>query len=162
MKTTTQTILPDNNHEHKQPIYEVKRSRGVKIYAYFVAFILLFTYFYWGGGLILWISGAILLASVRDIYFYEGYVETRSLLPSFMNREVISYDKMHVHIYKRHDRIRLNHYETLPKLWESPYAWLKTKFYPSILLACSPRYCTPEMLEFIKTKAQSISYYTSM
>ena len=158
MKTTEQTILPNNKHEHKQPIYELKLSRWFKIGAYFVAFIMLLMGFFLGlVGLMFSSSSIIFLMSVGDIYIYEGYVERRCLLP-FMNPYIIDYDEMHVHIYV--DHFKLSRDRTPPKRFKFPYEWLKANPYVYIRVASSSRYYTPEILEFLKTKAQSVNDHT--
>ena len=121
-------------------------------------------------GYILLLASAI---TVGDIYFYERYVEIRCLLP-FMKRKVIYYDMMHVHIMERPGFVALNHYETPPKFWNTPYTWLKTYYSDSIYFYfvrttppetwLPPGFSllllesNPETLEFAKTKAQSVSY----
>jgi len=107
---------------------------------------------------------------VGDIHFYERYVEIRRLLP-FMKRQVIYYDMMHVHIMEGTGLVILNHYETLPRFWKSPYTWLKIYYSDSILFYfITPETELPwkasllllaanlEVVEFIKTKAQSVTY----
>jgi len=154
MKTTEQT---DNTHE--QPIHELKRSRWDKIGAYFFAFVLLFA-----GSLVTWVTliisflgGLYLVRTFGDIYFYEGYVERRCIFP-FMKPDIIYYEEMSAH-FDVMDSVYLSHYETWPKFWKSPYTWLKAKSYDSILIGYYSRYYTPEILEFIKTKARSVSYH---
>ena len=93
-----------------------------------------------------------------DIYFYERYVEIHCFLP-FMKRHVIYYDKMHVHISNMMGRVNLNHYETYPKLWKSPYTWLKASFFDVIYFPLNYDF---EIQEFVKTKAQSVSHYNLM
>ena len=190
MKTTTRTTLPDNTHE--QPIYEVKHSHTlqsklfIKYGFYFLATILLLVnVFMWktdaftkliggAGGLgmairlvmmalfsLLSIFVLAIMATPGDIYFYERYVEIRRILP-FMKRYVIYYDKMHVHIVEGTSFVILNHYETLPKFWKSPYTWLKAIYFANIGLANTrfTLFYDPKILEFVKTKAQSVTYYT--
>jgi len=183
MKTTTRTTLPDSTHE--RPIHEVKWS---KWYLYLSSFgfvilswpIVYFVFSYptleedlvirmaiYLPVYIMFVAGMAL--QFRDIYFYERHVEMRRFL-TFMKRRVIYYDDMHVHIMtygefaRQGGTVNLSHYETWPCFWESPYAWFKANTYD---LICFPRpisfprpYCTPEILEFLKTKAQSVSYYT--
>ena len=119
-------------------------------------------------GAILWV-----LEMVRagDIYFYERYVEIRRFLP-FMKRKIIYYDQIHVRIIKkegldkywdklrlpisRYDgRVYLDQHKTLPKFWKSPYAWLEIATSESIRFSAISN---PEILEFVKTKAQSVDY----
>ena len=180
IKTPARTTLPGN----EQPIYELKHpsryqetSRSFKCLFYFLAFIFLF------GSVLIWrvnVSGLIkaggpemviglvivviyplacimVLASMIGsgyIYFYERYVEIRRFLP-FMKRLVIYYDKMHVHIGNM-GRVTLNHYEAQPKLWKSPYIWFKANFFDVIYFPLNYDF---EILEFVKTKAQSVNYY---
>ena len=146
MKTTERT---DNTHE--QPIYELKHSIWFKIGVCFIAFIMLAMGAFGAVGVIISLSMPLFLVSFGDIYFYEGYVERRFLLP--VKPYVIDYDKMHVHIYV--DHFKLNSDRTLPKWYD---AWSKHP-YDYIRVASSSRYCTPEILEFIKTKAQSVNYH---
>ena len=110
-----------------------------------------------------------LMIPVGDIYFYERYVEIRYLLP-FMKRQVIYYDKMHVHITEGLDIVTLNHSLIFPNCADAPCTWLRTycsegiyfylfnnqpvqRFYHLLLEA------DPEILEFVKTKAQSVNYH---
>ena len=190
IKTPMRTTLPDNTHE--QPVYEVKHSHTlqsklfIKYGFYFLATILLLVnVFMWktdaftkliggAGGLgmairlvmmalfsLLSIFVLAIMATPGDIYFYERYVEIRRILP-FMKRYVIYYDKMHVHIVEGTSFVILNHYETLPKFWKSPYTWLKAIYFANIGLANTrfTLFYDPKILEFVKTKAQSVTYYT--
>ena len=104
------------------------------------------------------IATAILALASGDMYFYEQRVEMRHFLP-FMKRRVIYYDKMHVHIMKN-GAIALNHYATWPKFWESPYTQFKATIFDQI--GFSSLFCNPEIREFLKTKAQSVSHYGLM
>ena len=108
---------------------------------------------------------------VGDIYFYERHVEIRRLLP-FMKRQVIYYDMMHVHIMGT-GLVILNHYEAPTKFWEPAYISLKTYHFDSIhfhfIFNRPPRVFRSllllsnyEIMEFIKIKAQSVSYYNLM
>jgi len=207
MKITTRTTLPNNPYEH--PVYEVKRSIFFKWSVYFaVATVPAITCYLWWflyfnlplqyiiepgqkiGTLvllvmvslicILWIA---IVAALGDVYFYEGHVEIRRFLP-FMKRQVIYYEKMHVHMptpmhteyYEKMDihmplpmyidwtprpvPVVLNHYETSPKLWKSPYAWLKAYHSESIGFSLASLSITsnPEVMEFLKKKAKSVNY----
>ena len=181
MKTTTRTTLPDSTHE--QPVHELKLSKWARYLLYFMIVSLLFfgCFFWWfcyfnlspelvkagePGAiavifLVMFSLGGIVyvasMATVGDIYFYERYVEIRRFLP-FMKRLVIYYDKMHVHIGHM-GRVNLNHYETQPKFWKSPYTWLKASILDVIYFPLNYDF---EILEFVKTKAQSVSYYNFM
>ena len=174
MKTSSRTTLPLNPHE--QPVHEVKYGMIFRCYIYCAIVCALFficdlcweCYLKLTSGLItkpaeeiitmamislgcaLWV---LVMAKDGDMYFYERYVEIRRLLP-FMKRHVISYDKMHVHISRRSGFVHLNHYETLPSPWKSPYTWLKVYNYES---ASFSGISNPEILEFLKTKAQSVN-----
>ena len=169
MKTPARTTLPDNPHE--QPVYEIK-SKWFRYSFYFSLIYLLFIHcFFW------WyiiysdsrpaeppyvliavttpaaIVCVAIISTLGDIYFYERYVEIRRFLP-FMKRFVIYYDKMHVRV-RKDGIVTLNHYETQPKCWKSPYTWFKASFIDAINI---PLFSTPEIREFAKTKVQSVSY----
>jgi len=185
MKTTARTTLPDNPHE--QPIYEWKRSR---VPVYYFAIILLFVNgSLWGlipfpelikagapGMVLLVIPVIFLLLSIicmlmvsvstrGDVYFYEQYAESRGLFLPFVKQNIIYYDKMHVHILKEPDWIMemkpvsgtLSYYETPPKLW----SYIRLRAYHSENIGFSLA-LNSEVMEFIKTKAQSVSYYKFM
>ena len=119
-------------------------------------------------GAILWV---LRMARSVDIYFYDRYVEIRCFLP-FMKRKVIYYDQIHVRIIKKEgldkywDKLRfrnrrqdglvhLDQYKTLPNPLKSPYAWLEIATSES---ASFSAISNPEILEFVKTKAQSVDY----
>ena len=115
----------------------------------------------------------VLMARFGDIAFYEQRVEIRRLLP-FMKRHVIYYDSMHVHITRVYNSVNLSHYETPPKFWESPYTCFKADFsdvigfhlirktglnvYHHINANGLPIASNTDILEFLKTKAQSVNY----
>jgi len=104
-----------------------------------------------------------------DIYFYDQYVERQSFLP-FIKPLVIYYDEMHVYILNddtaHRGHLTLSPYRTSPEFWKPqykciglfphPYRTSPKPSYPPY--TCSPYY-TPEILEFVKTKAQSFNYY---
>jgi len=46
-----------------------------------------------------------------------------------------------------------------PKFWKSPYTWLKASILDVIYFPLNYDF---EILEFVKTKAQSVSYYNFM
>jgi len=184
MKTSARTTLPINSRERQ--VHALKHSiiYGCIFYCTFVLSVyktLLECWYLW----ILFLTKGIMLGislmpfililapmiPVGDIHFYERYVEIRRLLP-FMKRQVIYYDMMHVHIMEGTGLVILNHYETLPRFWKSPYTWLKIYYSDSILFyfihtpkTHPPRLfhrlllvSNPEIMEFIKTKAQSVTY----
>ena len=188
MKTPERTTLPDNTHE--QPIYEVKWwNKWYKYWLSFIFVIsslpiLAPVFFYFINPtiainllsclkhpilamiyLLLCIRGvATTVLEIGDVYFYERHVEIRLFFP-FMKRRVIYYDDMHVFVLGYGDLITmaectvyLSHHKMSPKFWKSPYAWFKANYYDYI---CFPRTdCTPEILEFLKTKAQSVNDHT--
>jgi len=189
MKTTKQTTLSNNPHE--QPVHVLKRSMFFRCFAYFVATTIpiINCYLWWClyfnplpglntepeykiGMLALLVMASLIcillvaiVAAVGDIYFYERYVEIRRLLP-FMKQHVIYYDKMHAHIPELAEfsdmmSFTLNRYETPPKVWKSPYTWLKAYHSESICFGHSKvtTFYDPEILEFVKTKAQSVNYH---
>jgi len=107
------------------------------------------------------------ISGCGDVYFYEGYVERQALFP-FAKRKVIYYDKMHVHIAKPPDwvlaerapSVIFNHCEMLPKHWL--HSWLEEYHSENIIGLPYPSFgmfYDPKILEFVKTKAQSVSYY---
>ena len=175
MKTTERATLPENVHE--QPAHELKLSKWVRYGLYYVAVSLPiglgWAYFSMFEGigqpasnqtmepLIICVAMSLLLyiigvpaigLLVGDIYFYDRRVEMRCLFP-FAKRKVIYYDKMHVHI-RNMGRVLLNHYETPPRFWKSPYTWLKANFIAAMNIAL---FANPEIQEFLKTKAQSVN-----
>jgi len=186
MKTTERTTLPDNTHE--RPIHEVKRSKWYKYWLSFVFVIVLwpivgpvfsysmnnpikaiyflsyFTHPIIVIYLLLCIIGVATTAlHTADVYFYERYVEMRCFFP-FIKRRVMYYDDMHVRVMEYgdfatmvHPFVRLSHYRTLPKFLKSPYAWFKMNISGSIYFPL--QFWTPVLLEFLKIKAQSVSYY---
>jgi len=179
MKTTTRTTLPINPHE--QPVREMK----LKWYRYLFYFMTVFVpsaYCFAYYDLFLKISPppsdftvkqlviclaisllgliigiATLALALGDIYFYDQHVEMRRFLP-FVKRSVIYYDKMHAHIWQN-GSVSLNHYETQPNFLKSPYTWFKANFIDAVNI---PGFCKPEIREFAKTKAQSVSHYGFM
>ena len=179
--------MPDNAHE--QPIYVLKypsrqnaqmtSSEFRCIFCFLAAMFLFLSFIMWrvkvpefieAGGLEMAIGLVISVISplafimilvgasaAWDAYFYGQYVEIQRLLP-FMERHVMYYDKMHAHVSIM-DHILLNHYETRPKFWKSPYTWLKANLLYVIYI---PNFCDPEIQEFAKAKAQSVSHYSFM
>jgi len=179
IKTTARATLPTTmrtTNTHEQPVYELK-PRELRYGAYYLALIfLLLSCYMWGvevpklmkvGGLEMLIklvmsviflpAGILMISILGDIYFYDRYVEIRRFFP-FMKRYVIYYDEMHVRIMQN-GGVNLSPYRTPPKLLESPYTWFKANTSDFIGLT---RYCTPEILEFVKTKAQSVSHCNFM
>jgi len=177
MKTTAQTTLPDNTHG--RPIHEVKWSKWqyYLLSFFFVLFswpIVCVVFFYFMNPTvevrmvnyllvyIIFISGtAYHLLIIGDIYFYERHVEMRRFLT--LKKKVIYYDEIHVHIMTSGEyameggTVTLSHYKTLPKFLKSPYTWFKVT--TSEFISFPRADCTPEILEFLKTKAQSVNYY---
>ena len=171
MKTTERTTLPDKTHE--QPVYELKLSRWL---VYFGAVLLLLCngFLWWLvpfpelikeralGTLIILvmltlacIMSILMTPTYGDLYFYERHVETGSFLP-FVKRKTIYYDKMHLYV-RKDGIVILSHFEARPKF--CPYTRLRAYHSESINL---PRTYDPEILEFVKTKAQSVNYHTPM
>ena len=171
MKTTERT---DNTRE--LPIHELKRSKWYRYLFYFFAFcpiVYVFTDFMNPtveklGIYLLYLPAHIIMVAVEafqqgDIYFYERYVEIHYLLP-FMKPYVMYYDKMHIHISKDvaygQDHLCISHYRTTPNFFESKFTFEFIIKPPDYISLSSPYYCyTPEILEFLKTKAQSVNYY---
>ena len=114
--------------------------------------------------LLLYITSVVTTAlKYGDIYFYERYVEIRLFFP-FIKRRAMYYDDMHVHVMEHgkfttmdHPVVTLSHYRTPPKFLKSPYAWFKMNIYDSFYFFF--QFWTPALSEFLKTKAQSVSYY---
>ena len=194
MKTPARTTLPINPRERQ--VHALKHSiiYGCIFYCVFVLFAYkallqcwhLWIFFYNPPAtegmpradvtsLMMFIIILAPMIKIGDIHFYERYVEIRRLLP-FMKRQVIYYDMMYVHIMEGTGLVTLNHYETPPKFWESPYTWLKTYYSDSIHLyfihdpkAYPPRAVrlglllasNREIMEFVKTKAQSINRHNN-
>ena len=185
MKTPKRTTLPIN--PSARAVHALKHSifHGFAFYAVFcfcVYCVFLNCWYCWNppapeGMPVLVVSSMAsilflaLMIPAGDIYFYERYVEIRRILP-FMKRQVIYYDKMHVHITKGLGLVILNHYEIPPKFWDAPYTWVKIYYSDGIYFyfvhtpeANPPRLffqllleADPEILEFVKTKARSVSY----
>jgi len=181
IKTPPGTTLSGNPHE--QSVYELEQNKWLRWFAYYVL-IPLNAFLWWIISLpdlikegtfaiviVLTMPVIILLLSIicvvmiskhGDVYFYERHVETRGLFP-FSKQKIIYYDKMHVHILKHPDwngmleSIVFSYYKTPPKFWKSPYIWLKAKFSENIVLLFTYNR-DPEIMEFIKAKAQSINY----
>ena len=190
MKTPARTTLPINPRERQ--VHTLKHSiiYGCVFYFVFVLFVYKALIQCWDWWLFCFNSPAMVrpleahvaysmilililapMIPVGDIHFYERYVEIRRFLP-FMKRQVIYYDMMYVHIMEGTGLVILNHYETLPRFWKSPYTWLKIYYSDSILFyfihtpnTRPPRvfdylllYSNSEIMEFLKTKTQSVSY----
>jgi len=188
MKTPARTILPDNPHERPvHEVKHKKWSFYFVVTVVIVVFCDYWWFFDFNPPpahttkvemldvLIMYSMACVLylaiMARAGDIYFYERHVEIRRFLP-FIKRYIIYYDKMHVRIIKKkglaryYDKINfsfnskdglvyLKQYEALPKFWKSPYMWLKIATSESISFSSISN---PEILEFVKTKAQSVNY----
>ena len=103
--------------------------------------------------------------TIGNIYFYERYCECILIIP-FMKPRTMYYDNAHLHIQLENSRnggAQLNLYEKMPKWWKNPYTRFKICCFESIIFSLSFFYVKnykdiPRILEFLKKKAQSVTY----
>ena len=153
METSARTELPVDPCE--EPVHEVVCHRFLLGFLISISLALVLDL-----GLLSVIIPCIVMPIIgTNIYFYEQYVEARPVL-QFVKRRVLYYDKMHVHIMKNrfdtHYIVNLSYYETPPKFWKSPYAWLKASPSGAINFKLDVDGNT-KILEFVKTKAKSVN-----